>query len=720
MMQDGHALLLDSYKKALQNFRMKEGCEDNKIRCFRWLVRIEPEDFNDELSKTTLLATVKAFLDLGIDLRHIERLPVIQFGVRDSEQLFAIFIAEPERDGENVSKNSVKVLFSTENAFIKPFEEIFGSAWNESIDARDRIRQIEEGKTNYETKIIRDSYEILSKTKQMALSSKRYSVSSVSGGLLYAYNYAFDDFKSILEKQSKGQHDGIRWITTIDQSCIGAAKKFLGLGMKIRHIETALNESFGVSEKEVGVTLSRLEGGTLNNSALFSNDPIYVDHYTNVFEELWKNGVDAKERIKEITEGIESPTIKIIGDTAQIRENYLQLVSSAKESILLLLSTPSALKREERIGVIWELAKAAKERNVEVLILSPRNSEVERALEDLLMSDQNITATGSDSLLPESLRGAVRFREIRPPSKQMGPRATILVVDKKISFVIELRDDSKENFEETIGFGSYSNSKPTVYSYMAFFEKLWHESELREREERSRKQAELLQDILTHDIRNYSQITKLSAELLEEQLKGNEAAKPLIRSLIDSLDGSTMLLDRAKKLGRVVSEVEPKLSAVDLSQAIENSLSVVRDGFPEKKIIDERKVWINKEDYPPSVLADDLLYEVFVNLYTNSVKYTEGKHVYIETSIDEAKDPSNPTSPSYWKVTITDKGRGIPDDQKAQVFSRYLKSAKGSGLGMSIVHALVVERYKGMIRLKDRAEGDYRQGLAVEIWLRKI
>ena len=48
--------------------------------------------------------------------------------------------------------------------------------------------------------------------------------------------------------------------------------------------------------------------------------------------------------------------------------------------------------------------------------------------------------------------------------------ATILVVDRKASLVMELRDDSKTTFDEAIGLSTYSNSKAGVLSYVAIFE----------------------------------------------------------------------------------------------------------------------------------------------------------------------------------------------------------------------------------------------------------
>ena len=57
-------------------------------------------------------------------------------------------------------------------------------------------------------------------------------------------------------------------------------------------------------------------------------------------------------------------------------------------------------------------------------------------------------------------------------------KATILVVDRKESLVMELRDDSKDTFEEAIGLSTYSNSKAGVLSYVAIFDNLWEQTEL--------------------------------------------------------------------------------------------------------------------------------------------------------------------------------------------------------------------------------------------------
>ena len=106
-----------------------------------------------------------------------------------------------------------------------------------------------------------------------------------------------------------------------------------------------------------------------------------------------------------------------------------------------------------------------------------------------------------------------------------------------------------------------------------------------------------------------------------------------------------------------------------------------------------------------NIIAEDLVEEIFVNLFSNSVKYTESSEVKIDVLIREYFI----AEVKYWMVTVSDYGKGIPDSMKQELFSRFYSKAEGSGLGLSIVRTLV-ERYKGKIWVGDRVYEDYNQG----------
>ena len=68
--------------------------------------------------------------------------------------------------------------------------------------------------------------------------------------------------------------------------------------------------------------------------------------------------------------------------------------------------------------------------------------------------------------------------DVRYIEQTAGTKATILLVDRKVSLVMELKDDSKGTFDEAIGLSTYSNSRPGVLSYVSIFENLWMQCRL--------------------------------------------------------------------------------------------------------------------------------------------------------------------------------------------------------------------------------------------------
>jgi CHASE3 domain sensor protein len=236
-----------------------------------------------------------------------------------------------------------------------------------------------------------------------------------------------------------------------------------------------------------------------------------------------------------------------------------------------------------------------------------------------------------------------------------------------------------------------------------------------QKEQRVRREAELLRDILTHDIRNFNQVSRMSADILSEMFNNDPEAAKMIAALSNSIDGSTQLVDRAKKLGKVLSEGKVKLYPVELMKSIDDSMNLAKDSTKNlgKTVLDELKVVDQNEKKILKVMGDELIDEVFVNLYVNSIKYSDGQKVVIQTNIQSSEDGH------FWMVSVTDFGRGIPDDQRKVLFQRYHQTSTGRGLGMSIVHALVVERYRGKIEVKDRVPGDYTQGTTINLWLIK-
>lgn len=98
-------------------------------------------------------------------------------------------------------------------------------------------------------------------------------------------------------------------------------------------------------------------------------------------------------------------------------------------------------------------------------------------------------------------------------------------------------------------------------------------------------------------------------------------------------------------------------------------------------------------ELPKTIVSDyDLLYQVFENLLSNSVKYSkDGQVVNFSLKFED----------NQLKASFTDHGIGIPKKEQGQLFDRFFRAhnvgiIEGSGLGLSIVKKCV-EVLKGEI-----------------------
>ena len=221
--------------------------------------------------------------------------------------------------------------------------------------------------------------------------------------------------------------------------------------------------NFAVDDRNFYATIDNMENGNFMNSLLTSNEPAYIRHYSFIFEELWKNGIDALDRIKDIEAGVHLSDIEVIPSSTRTQKLYLDIINDASEEILWIFPSINAFIRQERIGAIQLAKDAAKERNVKVRIMIPANSVIEQKIQQI-----------KQYCYPSNTI------DVRYIVQMSDTKATILVIDRKASLVMELRDDSKATFIEAIGLSTYSNSKAGVSSYIAIFENLWKQTELYE------------------------------------------------------------------------------------------------------------------------------------------------------------------------------------------------------------------------------------------------
>jgi phospho-acceptor domain-containing protein len=266
---------------------------------------------------------------------------------------------------------------------------------------------------------------------------------------------------------------------------------------------------------------------------------------------------------------------------------------------MLILPTVNALTRQVKINAIFFIREAARQRNVKVRILMPllsdlteRNIIKERFIV-ILDKKEKINPIKEENILDDLNNDTIsssKFIDIRYIEPMSETKSTILLVDRKSSLVMELKDDVNELFEEAIGLSIYSNSKPGVLSYVSIFENLWTQTELYNLIKGANVKLELANDkldihnkilnefihIAAHELRNPIQpILGLSQVLKskftpgkEEQIKIDEAA-----SILD------IIIRNAKKMNTLTDNV------LDIAKIEAKTFDLKKETFDLKELI---------------------------------------------------------------------------------------------------------------------------------------
>jgi two-component system, OmpR family, sensor histidine kinase VicK len=607
----------------------------------------------------------KELMKLVDELKHLD-------GVRGG-----IAVSESEYMATTVlqeAKPLTQVIYSNVKEVVEQGKYIFDTLWNAAIPAEQKIREIEEGKIIYGTKLIENNpEEIVNQIAQMTANSNELATCLPSGGIQYSYNYFFDIKKKLLEKQKRGKHKGIRYVTAIDKENIHLIKIYLESGIQIKHVTNLPPMSFGVSDKQIAVTIEKMEGGKSVQSLLISGDPLYLKHFSSIFEELWKNGINASDKIKEIQEGTEAD-IKVIHNPSLALDLYLDTVSSAKKEILLIFPTTNAFIRQQRTGVFHLLREIVQQQKVKVRILMPYHEMTVQTIEDLKKSAEK----------------DVDIRSIKQAENAM---ATFLVVDKKFSLVMEIKNDSKETFDESIGLSVYSTSKAGALSYVSIFENLWSQTELYEQLKVHDKMQREFINVAAHELRTPVQPILGLSEVLQYKIKDDKQ-----RSMVDVISRN------AKRLQRLTEDI------LDVTRIESQSLKIKKESFKLSEIVmgviaeygnhakkhDVKIRLVSKGDF---IVEGDRgrLAQVLSNFISNAIKSTEEGN--IDISLEKLQDDK------VVVLSVKDSGSGIDYDMMPRLFTKFATGSNaGTGLGLYISKN-IIEAHRGRIWAENNSDG---------------
>jgi two-component system sensor histidine kinase VicK len=404
---------------------------------------------------------------------------------------------------------------------------------------------------------------------------------------------------------------------------------------------------------------------------------------------------------------LEKTQIEVIESSSKAKDAYLDIVKAATEEIMLIIPTVNSYIRQKKIGAIQLATEATKGRNVKVRILMPTHKLAVQASNTLNeASDNHINA---------------RYIEQMP-----GTEATILVVDRKASLVMEIRDDSKETFDEAIGLSTYSNSRAGVLTYVSIFENLWKQTELYEKAKHTNEQLEsVIEELKIHD-KSQEEFINVAAHELRTPIQPILSLAEVIHSQITDDDGKNnnnqkkkyleslaVIIRNAKRLQQLsealldITKIESKTLRLskekfDLNDVIINSIDdmILGSEFNNRAVqllYQPQTVFLEADKGRISQVISNLLSNAFkstrkdggtisINLQTKNEDRSNNIHTY-----------ENSDSPTYVMVSIKDNGTGIDPEIFPRIFDKFTsKLFHGTGLGLFISKS-IIEAHGGKI-----------------------
>jgi two-component system phosphate regulon sensor histidine kinase PhoR len=220
---------------------------------------------------------------------------------------------------------------------------------------------------------------------------------------------------------------------------------------------------------------------------------------------------------------------------------------------------------------------------------------------------------------------------------------------------------------------------------------------------RERELAQMKTDFVSkasHELRTpLSSIRAYVEMLVDGEATDEESRREFYRIIHNETDRLGRLIDNMLNISRIEAGiVQIERENVDIKPLIDRAVNTIELQAREKNITVHPRV----ADVDLCVEGDaDMLYQVFLNLMSNAVKYTpEGGRITVTA------DSDNLTRSVV--ASVSDTGLGIPPDALPRLFEKffrvenYKRVAKGTGLGLSLCKHIVETVHHGQIGVESK------------------
>ncbi len=215
---------------------------------------------------------------------------------------------------------------------------------------------------------------------------------------------------------------------------------------------------------------------------------------------------------------------------------------------------------------------------------------------------------------------------------------------------------------------------------------------------------------LSHEIRNPLNAASLQLQVLERRvLKLNRPEQgPLLEPL-------TVVKDEIRRLDHILEdflqfarprEFVPR--SVEVATVVNRVLDLLGGEAERRGVRLERTL----DAVPPVAGDEERLRQVLVNLGLNALESVKEGGLVRVSCRTEPPDAADSGVPRV-SVLVDDDGAGVPLEARDRIFEPFFTTkAKGSGLGLSIVHAIIAQ-HGGRITVEDSPDGGARFALSL-------
>ena len=636
------------------------------------------------------------------ELRHLDRIRG-NFGISDGRDYRATASIQQ-------GQPPVQAIRSTIKTFVDQQQYFFETLWNKAVPGEKKIREIEEGIPTEVTEIwygleniTKKSWDILSRAKR----TSDYCHDSKSPAYLVSNERYFQMMKQL-------QAGGIRqrFVTEITNDNVRYCKK-LAKYVELRHLD-GVKGNFGITDGKKYGAAANIYDLQYPVEFIYSNVGSFVEQQQYFFDTLWNKAIPADKRIREIEEGVEPETVQTFNNSSEIQKLANQLVGGAKKELLIVFPTAAEFYRQQNYsnGFLKKLMLLQQEK----AIASSKKEKVVAGTLDIRIAVPGDNANDNLHHFQNLSQKAIQEKkyyspmrihsEIRYIDSALSTNVAVIIVDRKHSLVIEVKDDKDDDdfdyyslksndvvaekgnaVQKVHGLAIYTNSRALVMSTVSMFELLWTHIELYEELKlRDIERREFI-DIAAHELRGPLQpILGLTQEIRSRYDLGKD--DKMLGAILKSAANLQKLANNILDVARIESKsLELKISKFDLNALVRDAMDDCKYELQRKNAV---KIQFRSTRKRLLIGADkQRIHQVIYNLLANAIKFTDSGLISISTDKKDGK---------IIIFSMRDTGQGIGEEIIPKLFAKFATSPATTGTGLGLfISRKIIDAHSGNI-----------------------